>query len=75
MADNNSDWKLSIGCHKKTLMSRDSEIRKHPSLEACKTDVEKSEKFWNRIGYFVWFAEAIGPNGEKEKLHSGTSYH
>ncbi len=68
-------WKLHIGCHNKTLLSRDSGVREHPSLEACKEDVEKSEKFWNSIGYFVWYARAEGPNGEKIDLHEGTSYY
>lgn len=67
-------WKLHIGCHKMTLASRDSGVREHDSLEACKKDVEESERFWASLGYYVWFAIAKGPDGEEIKLHEGTSY-
>lgn len=68
-------WTLSIGCHRKTLMSRDTDCREHDSLENCKEDVRKSEEFWSSIGYYVWFARATGPNGEEVKLHEGTQYY
>lgn len=67
-------WKLHIGCHKRTLLSRDSDVREHESLELCKKDVEESERAWKNIGYFVWYARAEGPNGEIVELHTGTSY-
>ena len=67
-------WTLSIGCHRGTLISRDSDLREHDSLEDCKKDVSESERSWARIGYFVWFATARGPNREEVKLHAGTAY-
>lgn len=67
-------WKLHIGCHRGTLVSRDSDVRTHDSLEACQKDVAESEAFWAGFGYFVWFAEAKSPNGENIKLHPGTHY-
>lgn len=67
-------WKLSIGCHKGTLMSRDSDQVELDSLEACEEYVKESEKFWQQIGYFVWFANAFAPDGTKHQLHPGTSY-
>lgn len=68
-------WSLSIGCHKKTRISRDSENRTHNSLEECRRDVKESEKCWARIGYYVWFARATGPDGEVVELHEGTPYY
>lgn len=68
-------WTLHIGCHRKTLMSRDSDVREHDSLEDCRSDVKNSEECWARMGYYVWFAYAVGPNGEKVKLHEDTPYY
>ena len=68
-------WKLNYGCHRGTLISRDSECLELPSLEACKARLAEAETTWNRFGYSVWFAQAVGPNGEQVKLHEGTTYH
>ena len=67
-------WKLYLGCHRKTITSRDSTVEEHDSLEACQQAVINAEAFWTRMGYFVWFAIANGPNGEKIQLHEGTPY-
>ena len=67
-------WRLNIGCHRGTLTSRDSMTEEHDSLELCRQAMEKSEQFYRSIGYSVWFVEAVGPNGEKVKLHQGTPY-
>jgi hypothetical protein len=77
MAEENSadrKWRLNMGCHRGTLMSRDSNTEEYDSLEACKSAVASAEKFWASIGYFVWFANAYGPDGEQVQLHVGTSY-
>lgn len=68
-------WKLYIGCHRKTSMSRDSDVREHKSLEDCRRDVKESEDGWRKMGYYVWFARAVGPYGKKVKLHEGVSYY
>lgn len=65
---------LSMGCHKGTLMSRDSGSEECESLEQAREQVQQAEKFWKSIGYFVWFAQVKCPNGEVVKLHPGTSY-
>ena len=70
----NKKWQLSIGCHDGTLTGRDSELREFDSLEECKNNLKESERFWNSIGHFVWFATAYGPNGEELSLHPGTPY-
>ncbi|MDO8620652.1 MAG: hypothetical protein Q7R64_04910 [bacterium] len=67
-------WKLHIGCHRRTLMSRDTTVREHESLQDCRRDVVESEECWARLGYYVWYAYAVGSTGEKETLHAGTSY-
>ncbi|MFA6459300.1 MAG: hypothetical protein WCV79_02815 [Candidatus Paceibacterota bacterium] len=71
---NSKPWKLHIGCHRGTIVSRDSDVREHESLEACKGDVQKSEQFLAGLGYSIWFAKAIGPDGTEHRLHQGTPY-
>lgn len=67
-------WKLHIGCHRGTLMSRDSETSEYDSLDACRKSVQEAEEFWSKMGYYVWFAYAFSPSGEKIALHKGTPY-
>ncbi len=68
-------WELHIGCHRNTLTSRDSTLREHNSLEDCKRDVVELEISYASLGYHVWFAYVIAPNGEKIFLHKGTPCH
>ena len=70
-----TNWKLNYGCHRGTLISRDSECLELPSLEACKARLAEAEAGLKRIGYSVWFAQAVGPNGEQVKLHEVTPYY
>jgi hypothetical protein len=76
---NTSDkWELHSGCHRGTLMSRDSGVENCDSLEHCRQRVADAEKFYRSIGYYVWFAYAIPPGkpmSEQVRLHSGTSYY
>ncbi len=65
-------WKLLIGWHRGSLISRDTEVREHDSLEDCQKDVADYEKFLKGIGYHVWYAWAEGPDGENIDLHPGT---
>lgn len=68
------NWKLYLGCHEGTLMSRDTMVEEYATLDECREAAEKAEKSWNRFGYFVWYSYAIGPNSEKIKFHKGTPY-
>ena len=63
-----------MGCHRKTIISRDASTEEYDSLEACKEAVASAERQWASMGYYVWFATAHGPSGEKVKLHDGTPY-
>jgi hypothetical protein len=67
-------WKLHIGSHRKTLMSRDSSVDGYDSLEECKRAFKRAEESWAKMGYFVWYAYAIGPDEKKVYLHAGTPY-
>lgn len=67
-------WTLKLGCHKGTVDSRDTDEREFDTFEECRESFQKTQDVWLRFGYFIWYAEAIGPNGEQEKLHPGTPY-
>jgi len=66
-------WTLSIGSHNGTFMSRNSKSEDYESLEECREAVKEHERTWNRLGHYVWFARATGPNGEEVQLHPGTN--
>ncbi|MDP3954498.1 MAG: hypothetical protein Q8Q06_03735 [bacterium] len=67
-------WILKLGTHNGSLASRDASSEKHDSLRACEEIVEKLEEDLSGSGHFIWFAEAVGPDGKEHKLHPGTSY-
>lgn len=68
------EWRLSYGIHRGTLMSRDTGSKNFATLAECKADVAKMESDFRRMGYMIWFAEAHGPDGQKERVHAGNSY-
>ena len=63
-------WTLSIGIHNGTLTSRDTaDPQKLSSLEACQTAVTEAERRYANLGYFIWFADATSPSGEKHRMN------
>lgn len=74
MTEKIKKWKLHMGCHRGDIMSRDGGVDFCDSLEDCKKRVAEAESFWESIGYYVWFAKAIGPDGKHHELHPGTPY-
>lgn len=74
MSTSRGKWKLQIGWHQGTLTSSDSEVRELDSLDDCRKSLAESEKFWASLGYFVWYARAVNPDGEKFLLHPGVPY-
>jgi hypothetical protein len=67
-------WQLHSGCHRGTLTSRDSRVVECSSLEECRNKIAGGEEFYRSIGYYMWFAYAVGPDGQKTTLHPGTPY-
>ncbi|MBU4480246.1 hypothetical protein KKG48_02275 [Patescibacteria group bacterium] len=63
-------WELTIGCHCDTKESLHWEIREHDTLRECKDDVLESERQWRKEGKCFWFANAVGHDGTKIKLHT-----
>ena len=71
----NAKWSLTIGIHRGTITSRDTEHPKQmDSLEACQKEVNRAELEYARFGCYIWFARAVDPEGKTYRLHPGTPY-
>lgn len=65
---------LVHGIHKGTLMSRDTGQQEFDSMEACEEYLDQQEAFYRSIGYMIWFAYVIDPDGKRTSIHPGNSY-
>ena len=65
---------LHIGCHRGTLISRDSESRKFDTLKDAIESYEKSKSSWEMIGYTVWFAYIKNEDGDTIWTGESNSY-
>jgi len=70
----NTKWRLNMGCHRGTLTSRDSSCEEYGSKNDAVKAYQQAKDFWLSIGYKVWFAELIAPDGTKETLDRGEHY-
>lgn len=62
---------LKHGCHRGTLISRDiAQPENHPTYEAARASYLKHRDFYRSIGYQIWFAEIVQPDGNTVKLES-----
>ena len=67
-------WKLIIGIHRGTLMSRNASESYHDTLEECREVFKKREKHYTEnLGGQIWFAVAKGPGAETVQLTRGSS--
>ncbi len=67
-------WYLHLGCHRGTVMSRDSEVTELNSLDECREMVARMHITWAKCGYYIWFAYAMSPQGQRTELHKGVPY-
>jgi hypothetical protein len=77
-------WKLHIGLHRGTITSRDSDVKTQrfdgaeplQSLEDCIECAKAWQNTWRGCGYYLWYANAISPEGEKHvSILPGVPYH
>lgn len=61
-------YKLHIGCHRHTLTSRDSEVREFKTRNEAYENYLLSKRFWESIGYVVWFANIVHSDEAIEQL-------
>ena len=63
-------YTLNHGCHRGTLMSRDSASDEYDSYEAAYQAYLEHRAFYRSIGYQIWFADIVAPDGTKTHLES-----
>lgn len=67
-------WKLHFGTHRGTLMSRDASVEEYETLDKCRSFIARAEKDLADSGYVIWYAYAIGPDGQRVELHKEYPY-
>lgn len=70
MSETSGKFTLHHGCHRGTITSRDSTSAEYDTyLEAYSAYLDHRE-FYASIGYKIWFAEIIRPDGSKLALEN-----
>lgn len=72
--DTEKKFVLNHGCHRGTLMSRDSTSEEFDTYEDAHKAYVEHRNFYTRIGYMIWFATIISPDGTKTDLESNPYY-
>jgi hypothetical protein len=67
-------YTLHHGCHRGTITSRDSTSRKYDTYEDAHDAYLRHKEFYESIGYQIWFAEIIKPDGSKVILEENPCY-
>ena len=66
---------LSHGCHRGTLTSRDTgQPQEFDTYDEAYNAYVGHRKFYQTIGYQIWFAEIKSPDGSKKLLESNSYY-
>lgn len=81
MTDQQS-WRLELGVHRGTSSSRDyhsttshfAEDKPLLSLEDCKKAAKDWEQNYHSLGLYIWYGNAIAPDGKSTPVLQGTSY-
>ncbi len=64
-------WTLNHGCHRGTVMSRDTgQPSTHDTEDEALEAYRGHRSFYHSIGYQIWFANLTSPTGEKRTLES-----
>jgi hypothetical protein len=65
-----SKYVLHQGCHRGTITSRDSSSSEHDTYEQAYQAYLDARDFYRSIGYQIWFAYIVAPDGTKTQLES-----
>jgi len=77
------NWRLSIGVHRGTITSRESEVMSEhfddpskplTSLEECRETAKKWEQQYRSLGCQIWYGRAISPDGFHTPVLQGVPY-
>ena len=67
-------WVLSHGIHRGTITSRDSTSEEFDTKEEALSSLQSQKEFYKNIGYKIWFANLISPDGEETRLGGDSNY-
>lgn len=70
----NNKWILHHGIHRRTITSRDSASATYDTREEALESFYKQKEWYRSIGYEIWFAHLVSPEGVKETIDYGTPY-
>jgi hypothetical protein len=75
MENKTGKYILSHGCHRGTLMSRDSgQPEQFNTYDEAYDQYLEHKNFYHSIGYQIWFAKIIDPDGTEHYLESNPYY-
>lgn len=69
-----TSFTLNIGCHRGTITSRDSMSEPYDTYQEAFSAYLRHKAFYKSIGYQVWFADIVYPDGESKHLESNPYY-
>ena len=70
-------WRIFFDIHDGTLMSRDQDMpgeKTYTTWDEVKAAMQKEIDHFRTLGYAIWFAQAIGPDGTTHKILHGAHY-
>ena len=65
-------WGLKYGIHRNSIISRDSDYSEFDNCEDAIKSYHSRKKFHNEMGYFVWYAIIVAPDGTSTMLERNT---
>jgi hypothetical protein len=71
-------WRLCVGTHTGTMMSRDSDSQPYPDEKTARAAWAEQERTIAAAGHKVWFATLFPPEGSGQEpvtLHAGVPYY
>lgn len=75
MSEERTKWGLSIGIHRGTVISRDTDYQQYNSRQEAIDSYNQQVVLYASSGYYVWYANLFSPQGEKEVLAQETPYY
>lgn len=70
----NGKYRVIVGCHKGTLMSRDSTNNAFDTEAECLDHYTRFCENLRGTGYVLWYAKIIDPDGKTIFYKNGTPY-
>jgi len=66
-------WVLHHGIHRGTITSRDTGSEEYDTEQEARDAFKNHKDFYSRIGYVIWFAYLVSPEGKKTAIDAGNT--